>query len=489
MRSRKRIERIKKLSRLLEGGFDGSIGSEFHSNILSDSTTGEKSIFDELKDRHSKDIKLKSYLPYDSEGIDEDIHIYILDKKFFGPNIKERNAAISAITYLFNTKSVDFNISNQKIDGIRNSNPVNKKSEVLTRLKEIINQNISLSQSIISNQIKRTLDPEYKAINPEKKEELFFDDHKPKLLEEFEVSNNLFLSESQIYYLEHLEKSIEKSEIPFMLYIYDPNAPEEVSVNAVKHDAMHILKDVIDLDKQVARVKYPSPRTLNTSEKQGVHPLGHLYKYIYTSSRYFGQALVKIISDYSSTQIKDIPIEIENVKRVKTKHAEDALSMFMKFLYSKIKNYKNFNLFLSENWTTDNNHDILQSLIFSDLDKSERVIDYSLPDANSFILELEDKYGFKINPKYTVDKFYKRVEKVFESFVKKLVNIRRQYLEKTYKLKIKGYEPGYDLFKEYQGFIDSMDSKAKESDGEVRRRMRFMSGGKDSIYAFIRISV
>ena len=184
------------------------------------------------------DPKILNYLSYDSEGIDEDIHVYILDKKFFGSNNDERNAAISAIIYLFNTKSVDFNVSHEKIIGVRNANPVNKKSEVLTKLKSLINKN----ESIRINNESSTSNGE--------KEELILDDHDYKVLGKAEISKNLYLSESQIYYLEHLEMSIKRSKIPFMLYIYDPNSPEKVNVDGLKHDATHILKDVVNLDKQ-----------------------------------------------------------------------------------------------------------------------------------------------------------------------------------------------------------------------------------------------
>ena len=172
-----------------------------------------------------------------------------------------------------------------------NSNPVNKKSEVLTKLKSLINKNESIR---INNKSS--------ASNGEK-EELILDDHDYKVLGKAEISKNLYLSESQIYYLEHLEMSIKRSKIPFMLYIYDPNSPEKVNVDGLKHDATHILKDVVNLDKQVARMKYPNRRNLNTAEKHLTHPLGHLYKYIYQASKYFGQTLVKHMYAYSKTPI------------------------------------------------------------------------------------------------------------------------------------------------------------------------------------------
>ena len=203
-----------------------------------------------------------------------------------------------------------------------------------------------------------------------------------------------------------------------------------------------------------------------------------------------------------------------------------ALSFFKNFLYSKVKNYENRDLFLSETWTTDNNHDILQSLIFSDFDKNKKVIDYRLPSSNNMILLLKKEFGFELKPKYTASKFHTRLNKIFELFINKLLNIRKQYLEETYKVK-DDFKSRSELFKEYKSFIDLIDSKPEEpeglsltkdkrepsnpppevsdeikarmdlmpdkliqnptkSDGEVRRRLRFMSEGKDSVYAFIK---
>ena len=75
----------------------------------------------------------------------------------------------------------------------------------------------------------------------------------------------------------------------------------------------------------------------------------------------------------------------------------------------------------------------MQSLIFSDFDKDKKVIDYRLPDPNNMILLLEEEFEFELDPKYTTYDFYTRLSKIFELFINKLLNIRKQYLEENYK--------------------------------------------------------
>ena len=178
--NKRRLDRMTKISRLIPGGFDGTFGSEEHNASLNiepeDRHFQDLSEMDHFEDRSG--FVPFSMVPYDTEGIDEDINVYILDKGFFGNGEKENLAAINAINMIFDTKNSSKD-STYLFEGIRNSSVANRKIDVLDSIRDVYRLSLLRPDSDIG------------------------------------------LSESQLYYLEHLEESIIASEIPFFLYIFD----------------------------------------------------------------------------------------------------------------------------------------------------------------------------------------------------------------------------------------------------------------------------
>ena len=57
--------------------------------------------------------------------------------------------------------------------------------------------------------------------------------------------------------------------------------------------------------------------------------------------------------------------------------------------FKKIKGFRDDSIFVDKSWTADSIHDIMQSLLFSDVDMNEKVIQYEIPDENKMFQSLK----------------------------------------------------------------------------------------------------
>lgn len=492
-----REQRISKMARLIPGGFDGTFGSEAY---------GYK-IDEESKERHGQDIGEVSHIegvssnipfsmvPYDTEGIDEDIMLYILDENFFGKNDREKLRAMKAIEYIFDTKR-SRKEKPYNFEGIRNKNITNLKRNVLENIQN------------------------YERINERRPIDEMLDD-------------------SQMYYLEHLYESIKASEIPFFLYIFDKKNAGSASLNSVKHDAMHVLKDVEEIDNSMAVTMGKKETDFTASQKS--HPFGLLYKKVYDASN----SLATSLSNLMSKNVKTEPVGIskdqeillkKNIdeetsqfpevqeeyigKRVYLFNPEDkssCLRFFKKYMYSISQNFKDFKPFSYLTWSADSNHDIMQPLVFSNMPPGSKVVGIAILDEDLMFYSIEKLFG--VIPEDKI-KFLSNLNEIFKNFEEKMSSARDLFLAEKEKddlslADLEDYFEGKDLstevvgkeeqknlkkererrtnFKDSDRYVKELEEIERSSNPNYRstivsRRLMSLSGGKDSIYCFIRIS-
>lgn len=621
-------ERMNKISRLIEGGFDGSIGSERHhkemqedlrdKNFGPDSYPGHE---DSYYSGQHPDSKNYSLLPYSSEGmLDEDIHIYILDENFFGRSgdKKSRAAALNAISFIFEpiigSVSVQIGGKDEKAGGLRakgdytmskgaiisniekiindkgnflkedekfkysDKEDLNKSAEKLNRINGIkiihssleylvgdsILENISYLEKEISRLINKKDSYEDKEEFELKLESLkeSLNDEKEKWNKREELSSSEeytyedsnqdgdYLSSDQIYFLEHLHKSLEASRLPFFLYIYDPIGPENISFNSIKHDAIHILNDKRSADKETVS-ELEEAKILDTHDNQGrkklhnpqaFHNIGRAYMSLYQAfmgGSGLSNSILKLLKNAENISFKSFSDKAESVDlrsifekgaghNTKMKHL--ILDFFKKYIIVRYKKYVDKNPFIDQTWTSDRFQDLFQAIVFNTItkgdlsllsrdaendsdSKKDRIIDFEIDDVDNLISDLNKALDLSIDENSTVnneilkDKIIEalnltsnKINRIFYNFIKelndgkigyKLYNQKADELldedDKMYKV------VNEESFLEESSqkdlakrFIENIKSKPK-LDGLIRRRLRFLSRGNDVIFCFIRL--
>lgn len=522
----KRINRLKKMSRLIEGGFDGTIGSErYHDEIQEDlreknfgpdSEPGHEesyySISPSIKElgieergAGSHGYRKDSLLPYSTEGmLDEDIHVYILDEKFFGSpgDKKSRSAALNTISFIFEPiigiVSVQIGNKEDKAGGLRargdysmnkqilisniekvvvergnflkgsgvfKESSYNAKKDILVSSKRFnfiksiyasldnlidddVLENISKIEEEISymvqNEDSYTDKEEYDLKLDELREALELE--KEKMSDSSEYSSESFeenedyLSGEQIYFLEHLLKSLEESSLPFFLYIYDPIGAERISFNGIKHDAIHIMNDKRSADKDIVKDleisgKIPKEDKHKRSIRHNVqafHNLGRAYNSLYQAfmgPSGLAESIIQLLKksddiQYSSFEEKSKNFELSSIfgkgsgTNSKMKHL--ILDFVKKYVIVRYKNYVDKNPFISEDWTSDRFQDLFQAIVFNTISKGDlsllsrnsynnleskkdRLVDFEIGNVEDFISDMNRSLGLKIDENSVVD--------------------------------------------------------------------------------------
>ena len=411
-----RINRYKffmKTSALVEGGFDGTLGSEkYTQSILAES----KNLIEQ-----EGNLYLNSHLADATKNFDFlDIDVYILDQKFFGTNNSERYNAIQSIKNIFN-----YHIANSETLGIYN---------------RITTRELSESKDKVILQISREID-------------------------------NGSLTDVQISKLAHLVRSIVSSKRPFFLYIYDNKSQEDINLNGLKHDAMHLFKDVqiFNNDKDetlygdfsnVTREKFrelffsnQNPSTGN-NEAYSTHPLGVIYVKISKNSNNFIRSMRNRFSPYITTRTNG---EIEMaIKKALTQS----------FFARNYKEQEPYLVSLKGSEWPDHNHDIMQSIVFSH---------ETFLDPNYFSKKLYELLDLKIS-KNEISVIFSICEK-YNKFIKK---IKKELKEYSYN---RGMYPSTSIYDQKVDIYSDNDNSNIFKD-----RLNFLSlGSKNNIFVFLRV--
>lgn len=448
--------RIKKLSRLLAGGFDGTLGSEKYNSSLK-------------KELEGLGYPLKpggaDILAYETEAIDEDVNIYILDERFFKDDSNNSRAqAKLAIQFLFNTKNVNFQVNNsERVTGLRNRDTHHSKQVLVDKIKSLFR-----------------IQERWKYYNKD-----FYDD--------------IYLNEEQLYYLEHLLMSIQRSHAPFFLYIFDPNSGEDVTFHGIKHDFMHIMKDQDFRDGiSVSKYKdegimfdprYYSFKGLYPADYQESHLLGSYHRFI---SQLFNNFLRSVAYH---AQISNPPKVVNFLKQYF-------------YIYNNSTNtyIQMGKALLGNEWTADSIHDVYQSIFFAkDNEQGFKII---MPTTfNEFENDLAN-YNKKLSERFTRNSFM-RIKLLALKLNEEILNLKNNIVNK--KIPIKLYPSGgldkikqrltilNDKMKPYYETINNIKNEKNVQGeglsqfvggGHVQDRLNFLSKGskyEDSVFAFIRI--
>lgn len=625
---KERADRIEKISRLIEGGFDGTIGSEKHhdeiqkdlrdKNFGNSSSVGHEesyysteSFIEEVgagKDGYRRD----SLLPYSTEGmLDEDIHVYILDNKFFGNtgDRKYRAAAIDAISFIFSPiigiVSVQIGDKEEKAGGLRakgdysisknilmsniskiiddrgnflkeeglfrTAKPSSEKLSRLNILKNIYSSSMDylvegdavrniynlekkikeyLSSSEKLSEDSEEYESELKELNESLEVEKKKLENNDEALSESFFSDEDYLSGDQIYFLEHLLKSLEKSKLPFFLYIYDPIGGEQISFNGIKHDAIHIMNDkrssdkenVTDLENLGSLKKYDSSNRKSKHNPQAYHNMGRAYMSLYQSFMGgfgFAELMIRLLEnseniDFDSFSDKAGSVNLRSIfgkgsgHKSKMKHL--VMDFIKKYIVVRYKNYVDKSPFIDQNWTSDRFQDLFQAIVFNTIakgdlsllskneknsseNKKNRIIDFEVGSIDEFFSDLNRSLEVNISESSTVNgdslqgKIIElleitsnKINIIFYNFVNELNDGKvgsKLYNEKADRLlenddkfsKVLNEEEYLEDMRFSQSaknFIEDIKSRPK-LDGLIRRRLRFISKGQDVVYCFIRL--
>ena len=246
------------------------------------------------------------------------------------------------------------------------------------------------------------------------------------------------LTSKQMQPLQHLLMSLRKSELPFILFVYDPNAGENISFSGIKHDSIHILKDPREQDKKlIADITIPTgrdavgPQILNERTSSGYiarydpknyYDVGILFNGVYSAINTLGKKIMELLLEAEKSSIQlidykekisglDLRVFLQDKKNIteeqmdarKFKH--DILDFASKYFVVNYKNYTDKDVFINNVWNSDRFQDIVQHIVFNTLTKADlrdnkKIIDFDLGSDEEIIEDLNNWFKLELDSNY-----------------------------------------------------------------------------------------